>query len=283
MGTADRSDDTVAAFSSRGPSAIDRQAKPDLVAPGVGIESLGEAGSTLYDTKPLMRLWGTVQTATEPYLSLSGTSMASPVVSGTIALMLQADPALTPNLVKAILEFTAESHDGYDGLTEGAGFLNARGAVELAQKMAAGLSTLDVTMSQDDPTPWSRHVIWGNRLVGGDALAATAWATDVTWGADAVKGTSADGDGTDIVQGAACGGARCASVVWSTICPDNVDCGSAVRGTNVLDASEDVVWNPARRTPQPPTTNSQTENPAVAELGVAELGVGHYQGPERRR
>src|SRR5213079_1364115 len=86
-GTTDRSDDAVAAFSSRGPSAIDFQAKPDLVAPGVGIESLAEAGSTLYNTKPLMRLWGTVTTATEPYLSLSGTSMASPVVSGAIALI----------------------------------------------------------------------------------------------------------------------------------------------------------------------------------------------------
>ncbi len=85
------------------------QAKPDLVAPGVGIESIAEAGSTLWNTKPLMRLWGTVPTATEPYLSLSGTSMAAPVVSGTIALMLQANPALTPNLVKAILQFTAES------------------------------------------------------------------------------------------------------------------------------------------------------------------------------
>ena len=117
MGTVDRSDDTVAAFSSRGPTAIDFQTKPDLVAPGVGIESLAEAGSTLYNTKPLMRLWGTVATATEPYLSLSGTSMASPVVSGTIALMLQANPGLSPNQVKAILEYTAEKRDGYDALS----------------------------------------------------------------------------------------------------------------------------------------------------------------------
>ena len=92
MGTADRRDDTVAAFSSRGPSAIDLSAKPDLVAPGVGIESLADADSTLFVTKPAARLWGTVPTATEPYLSLTGTSMASPVVSGTIALMLQANP-----------------------------------------------------------------------------------------------------------------------------------------------------------------------------------------------
>ena len=121
----------------------------------MGIESLTEAGSTLFNTKPLMRLWGTVPTATEPYLSMSGTSMASPVVSGTIALMLQANPALTPNLVKAILQFTAESRDGYNALTQGAGFLNTRGAVELAQSMAGGAS------SAKDTTPWSRPVDLG--------------------------------------------------------------------------------------------------------------------------
>ncbi len=214
-GTVDRSDDAVAGFSSRGPSAIDLQAKPDLVAPGVGIESLTEAGTTLYNTKPLMRLWGTVQTATEPYLSLSGTSMAAPVVSGTIALMLQANPALTPNLVKAILEFTAEAHSEYNGLTQGAGFLNARGAVTLAQSMAAGSSKLDAQQPGSDPTPWCRHVIWGNYLVGGDALTAAAWATGVTWGATGVAGASTDG---------------------------NVD--NVVWGTNVLDERNDIVWGP---------------------------------------
>ena len=139
-GTVDRSDDVVAPFSSRGPTVIDFEAKPDLVAPGVGIESIAEAGSTLWNGKPQMRLWGTVPTATEPYLSLSGTSMSAPVVSATIALMLQANPALLPSHVKAILEFTAESRAGYDVMTQGAGFLNARAAVELAQAVAAGAS-----------------------------------------------------------------------------------------------------------------------------------------------
>jgi len=231
MGTVDRSDDTVAAFSSRGPTAIDNQAKPDLVAPGVGIESLGEAGTTLYDTKPLMRLWGTVQTATEPYLSLSGTSMASPVVSGTIALMLQANPSLTPNLVKAILEFTAETHVEYNGLTEGAGFLNARGAVELSQKMVSGPAAFDANLPQDDPTPWGRHVIWGNTLIGGDALAAVALGTDVSWGATAVQGTSVVSSAeVDVAGPSTATGAG--NIVW---------------GTSGLDASDDVVWSPAIR------------------------------------
>lgn len=247
MGTADRSDDTVAAFSSRGPSAIDHLAKPDLVAPGVGIESLGEAGSTLYNTKPLMRLWGTVQTATEPYLTLSGTSMASPVVSGTIALMLQANPSLTPTLVKAILEFTAESRAGYDDLTEGAGFLNARGAVEIAQKMAAGgAAALDATMPQDDPTPWGRHVIWGNELVDGEAVAAlplagVAWGSTVIAGTTIVPGTDAS---TDVGRGP-----EARDFAW---------------GSNVLSAADDVIWNRGR-SPQPPVSGSQAEDLGVTE------------------
>ena len=48
MGTTDRADDSVAPFSSRGPTAVDTAAKPDLVAPSVGIESLAAPGSALY-------------------------------------------------------------------------------------------------------------------------------------------------------------------------------------------------------------------------------------------
>jgi serine protease AprX len=132
-GTVDRRDDTVAPFSSIGPSAIDQVQKPDLVAPGVGIESLADPGSTLFAAKPEARLWGTVPTATQPYLSLSGTSMAAPVAAATVALMLQANPALTPGAVKAILRASAEPHQGFEAAAQGAGFLDARGAVEMAR------------------------------------------------------------------------------------------------------------------------------------------------------
>jgi subtilisin family serine protease len=264
-GTVDRSDDTVAAFSSRGPTAFDLQAKPDLVAPGVLIESIAEAGSTLFNTKPLMRLWGTVPTANEPYLSLSGTSMASPVVSGTIALMLQANPALTPNLVKAILQFTAETRDGYNPLTQGAGFLNARGAVELAQSLTtaalAAASTGPATI-EPDPTPWSRQVIWGNHRIAGGQLspAANAWRTDVIWGSGQapdgnpiVLGTISVGEGgpaaTDnIVWSTACGDSACDDVVWGTARESGgivwrVSSNEPiVWGTNVLDETDNVMW-----------------------------------------
>ena len=59
--------------------------------------------------------------------------MAAPVVSGTVALMLQANPNLTPNLIKAILQYTAQQYPGYNTLRQGAGFLNTLGAVRLAK------------------------------------------------------------------------------------------------------------------------------------------------------
>ena len=67
--------------------------------------------------------------------------MAAPVVSGTVALMLQANPSLTPNPVKAILQYTAQIYAGYDPLTQGAGFLNAKGAVELARYLRRAVDT----------------------------------------------------------------------------------------------------------------------------------------------
>ncbi len=165
-GTVDRTDDTMAGFSSRGPTRVDRAAKPDLVAPGVGIESLSDPNSSMYASRSPYLLDGTVATAYLPYLSLSGTSQATPVVSGTVALMLQAAPALTPNLVKAILQYTAQTYAGYDALTQGAGFLNAHGAIELARFLRCTVGfAVSVAFRMESPAHlgksprlgWTRH------------------------------------------------------------------------------------------------------------------------------
>jgi serine protease AprX len=235
MGTLDRADDTIAAFSSRGPSALDAAAKPDLVAPGVGIESLSDPDSAFYVTRAPYLLSGTVPTSYLPYLSLSGTSMSAPVVSGTVALMLQANPDLTPNEVKAILQYTAQPYAGYDRLTQGAGFLNAKGAVELARFLG---DPSGVAYPAADG--WSAQLIWGRRLVEGGQLTAdaTAWPANVVWGASSTP------DGHRVTWGS--GFTKTQNVVWGQRC-GGADCHSAWSpsgsgGAAAADDGDTVVW-----------------------------------------
>jgi hypothetical protein len=207
------------------------------VAPGVGIESLSDPNSAFYVSKAAYLLNGTVPTPYLPYLSLSGTSMAAPVVTGTVALMLQANPQLTPNEVKAILEYTAQRYAGYDRLTQGAGFLNAEGAVALAQFLASPPGT-----AYPSTSGWITQIIWGNRVIQGGRLTASAnaWSTTVTWGANTTPtgqpitwGTSFHATGQNVVWGSRCGGADC-HTTWTV-----AGNGGAVVGT---DDGDTVVW-----------------------------------------
>src|SRR6185503_18563357 len=236
-GTFTRDDDTMATFSSRGPTYLDWAAKPDLVAPGVGVVSLADASSVFYQSNNQFLVAGSMLTAFQPYLSLSGTSMAAPIVSGTVALMLQANPSLTPNAVKALLQYTAQIHDGYDPLTEGAGFLNALGAVRLASFYA----NAQPGQLYPDQQMWGKRVIWGNHLLTGGIVLpeANAWSLGTNWGAatafngdNVVWGTAADGD--NVVRGTDCGGADCDNVVWGTSDGDNIIWGTAKSGDNVV-------------------------------------------------
>src|SRR5262245_23273189 len=91
--TVKRSDDTVATFSSRGPTAYDLAIKPDVAAPGVKIISLQAKDSLLATLYPATHVAGSGSNA---YMFLSGTSQATPMVSGGVALLLQGSPSLTP-------------------------------------------------------------------------------------------------------------------------------------------------------------------------------------------
>ena len=90
QGTTRTSDDGVSSFSSRGPSAFGRL-DPDLMAPG----------SNIYSTVP-----------DGVYRIMSGTSMATPHVSGAAALLLEAEPFLTPLEVRAALMHATENFSG---------------------------------------------------------------------------------------------------------------------------------------------------------------------------
>ncbi len=224
QGTVRRWDDVVAASSSRGPTAFDYLAKPDLVAPGTGIVSLNAAGSTLSAQHPEALVNGSRGVA-PAYLSLSGSSMAAPVVAGTVALMLEANPSLTPNLVKAILQYTSEWRTGVHPLAQGAGLLNSFGAITLARKFA------NPTATTPNASMWSRHLIWGNYMVAGGELdpAANAWALNIVWGT-----LSADGD--NIVWGTLSGGGD--NIVWGTLSADG---DNIVWGTLAIDG-DNIVW-----------------------------------------
>jgi serine protease AprX len=240
QGTARRSDDVVANFSSHGPTWVDFAAKPDIVAPGVGIESLSNPRSALYELLKPYLLNGLIPVGYKPYLSLSGTSMATPVVAGTVALMLEANPKLTPNAVKAILQFTAQSHSGESPLAQGAGFLNAKGAVRMAKFFAApqnGTGYMRDTI-EGERVDWSRHIVWGNYLItGGVPLpGSNAWATNQTWGAIKTQ------TGQDVVWGAR---QDDDNIVWSVDGDDNI-VWSVDGDDNIVwsvDGDDNIVWS----------------------------------------
>jgi serine protease AprX len=101
FGTTDRSDDDVTTYSSRGPTKWDNNAKPDLAAPGNKIISLEASGSYIPAHYPTEHIAGS---GTNAYLELSGTSMSAPMISGAVALLLQAQPSLTSAQAKFILQ-----------------------------------------------------------------------------------------------------------------------------------------------------------------------------------
>jgi hypothetical protein len=102
--TSTTEDDDVPAFSGRGPAPMG-VAKPDLVAPGQSLVSVRAVGSVVDRENP----HAVVQ---ERYFRGSGTSFATAAVAGTAALMLKAQPTLTPDQVKAMVRGTAYSAKG---------------------------------------------------------------------------------------------------------------------------------------------------------------------------
>jgi len=129
----------LAPYSSTG----DGVHNPTLIAPGSYIASaraitgvVTDANSTPFDlTDPNNPR--VVPTQWDAYYTVAlGTSMSTPHVSGVVALMLQANPALTPDQIKQMLAATATPMPACPMSACGAGYVNAMAAVQLARNVA---------------------------------------------------------------------------------------------------------------------------------------------------
>jgi len=170
--------------------------KPDLVAPGNQvIAPLANGGylegannganvitQGMYSTRQLLK-------DSNKYFRLSGTSMAAPVIAGAVALLLEKNPALTPDTIKARLMLTADKRAHPDGTgdacTFGAGSLNIPAA--LASTVAATRPALSPALYRDglgnvnvrmDRVLWSENGLWGTNADGLRVL----WGERVIWG-----------------------------------------------------------------------------------------------------
>ncbi len=174
-GTPYRSDDTVAAYSSRGPTRFDLALKPDMVAPGSRIVSAEAQGSYLATTYSHRHVAGAGANA---YVQLSGTSMATAVVSGAVALLLDQQRKLSPRETKAVLQMTSSFMPDEGLMAGGAGSLNVLAAAEfdtdirkarLPETVLAGQQVLASGMAFTTPahaerrpgTVTSTSIFWG--------------------------------------------------------------------------------------------------------------------------
>jgi serine protease AprX len=150
--------------------------------------------------------------------------MATPIVSGAAALMLQKDPTLTPDTIKARMMKTAwkgypvnswaydvlgHGHfSQYDIFTIGAGYLDIYAALKSNDVVNGGASspvvsfnavTGKATLSNSQSITWGNSIIWGSSIIwgnsivwGGDAVLSDSivWGDSIIWGQTGMAGSS---------------------------------------------------------------------------------------------
>ncbi len=144
-GTVVEDDDAIPNFSARGPTLADALPKPDLVAPGAHIVSLSAPNSAIELNFP--------RPIGKGYRRGSGTSFATPAVAGTVALMLQAQPTLSPDRIKYALMSTARATASDKWFDVGAGLLDSyraafdapAGVANQGLVLSTGLGSLDLS------------------------------------------------------------------------------------------------------------------------------------------
>jgi serine protease AprX len=245
-GTPGRLDDTVASYSSKGPTLLDHVVKPDLVAPGNRVVSLASPGSTLVSsllslniqpiTTCILGLLGNNCTTglSGKYTRLSGTSMATPIVAGAAALMFQKDPTLTPDTIKARMMKTAwKGYPGnswgsdskgksyfsqYDVFTIGSGYLDIYSSLKSTDVVNGGASS-PIAYHNTTTSKYgyvnSQSITWGNSITWGSSI---IWGNSIVWGGNAVL---------------------CDSIIWG----DSIVWGDTTQAANSIIWGDSIVWS----------------------------------------
>jgi len=237
LGSIDRDDDVFAWFSAWGGSS---NPKPDLVAPGRRLVSVRVPGSTL-DTLYPDRAVSAQNGAT--YFRLTGTSQATAVVSGAVALLLQRRPDLTPDQVKALLKGNTQQFGqfGQNGLpdpsADGSGLLDARSADRAAQALGApprangGLRPADAFARALYPVLFGSALRWKNAFLGGVLWNLLTWDT-LVWNSVAWDNFDWDSVAWDSV---AWDSVAWDSVAWDSVAWDSVAWDSVAWDSYPLD------------------------------------------------
>src|SRR5690606_22394189 len=116
---------------------------------------------------------------------MSGTSMSTPEVAGAAALLLEANPNLTPGMVRMILQYSAQPLAGADMLEQGAGELNIEGAVRIVNSLRTDIDFDEASFGSWMKAAGSSTVV-PNSLIAGTKF---NWAQIVTSGQAFISGT----------------------------------------------------------------------------------------------
>ncbi|MEO6721649.1 MAG: S8 family serine peptidase [Ferruginibacter sp.] len=164
----------IAAFSSKGPTA-DGRTKPDITAPGNAVISAVNSFDNVFTTGSNLVAAVVPGNNRDWFFGVShGTSMAAPMVTGIIALWLQADPTLTPSQVKTYLGDSAIT-DAFTGIIPASGSnIWGWGKVDAYRGLKKVLSSVVYTFSGNgnwnDPANWTNNIIPPANLMAGTIL-----------------------------------------------------------------------------------------------------------------
>jgi serine protease AprX len=183
-------DDEMTNFSSAGPTSPDGWVKPDLVTSGRSVISLAAPGSAIYDENPSARV------GSGNFVG-SGTSFSTAIASGAAALVLAANPSLTPDEVKARLLGTTSPGPVGNPFVDGHGALNAyaaanAGPMNLSQSVAGtALTLLGATVSLSPIASFADS--WNASLWSGGASPPQGSAGGPAWNGSAWNGFAWNG------------------------------------------------------------------------------------------